>query len=334
MTTSPAPVLSVQGLTTELRTERGRFNAVDGVSFDLWPGEVLGIVGESGCGKSMTALSILGLVPQPPGRVVAGRVLFEGRDLLQLPERELQRIRGAKIAMIFQEPMTSLNPVFTVGEQILETLRQHERLGRRAARDRAIELLAKVGIPSPAERLESYPHELSGGMRQRVMIAIALACNPKVLLADEPTTALDVTIQAQILDLLERLQAELGMAVVLITHDLGIVAEFAHRVLVMYAGRVIEEGPVEAIFEAPAHPYTRGLLESLPDPESDRERLQVIPGSVPQLGELGPGCRFAPRCALAGPACRQADPPLARAGARAVACFRAELATPPVERVA
>ncbi len=328
------PILSVRGLTTELRTEGGRFHAVDSVSFDLFPGEVLGIVGESGCGKSMTALSILGLVPRPPGRIVAGEVRFEGRDLVRLPERELQRVRGAKIAMIFQEPMSSLNPVFTIGEQIAETLRQHERLGRRAARARAVELLAKVGIPSPAERLDSYPHELSGGMRQRVMIAIALACNPKVLLADEPTTALDVTIQAQILDLLQRLQAELGMAVVLITHDLGIVAEFAHRVLVMYAGRVIEEGPVEAIFENPAHPYTRGLLASLPDLEGEIGRLSAIPGSVPQLGGLGPGCRFAPRCGLVEPACLAADPPLARTGTRAVACRRAELAAAPRERAA
>ncbi len=325
----PPPILSVRGLVTELRTQDGRFNAVDGVSFDLHPGEVLGIVGESGCGKSMTALSILGLVPRPPGRIVAGKVAFEGRDLLRLPERELQRVRGAAISMIFQEPMTSLNPVFTVGEQILETLRQHERIGRRAARDRAVELLAKVGIPSPAERLEAYPHELSGGMRQRVMIAIALACNPKVLLADEPTTALDVTIQAQILDLLERLQAELGMAVVIITHDLGVVAEFAHRVLVMYAGRVVEEGPVEAIFERPAHPYTRGLLASLPDLEGEGGRLQAIPGAVPQLHELEAGCRFAPRCTLAEPACRAADPPLRREGVRAVACIRASLAPAP-----
>jgi oligopeptide/dipeptide ABC transporter ATP-binding protein len=328
------PILSVRGLTTELRTERGRFHAVDAVSFDLFPGEVLGIVGESGCGKSMTALSILGLVPRPPGRIVAGEVWFEGRDLVRLSERELQRVRGAKIAMIFQEPMSSLNPVFTIGEQIAETLRHHERLGRRAARARAVELLAMVGIPSPAERLDAYPHELSGGMRQRVMIAIALACNPKVLLADEPTTALDVTIQAQILELLERLQAELGMAVVIITHDLGIVAEFAHRVLVMYAGRVIEEGPVEAIFESPAHPYTRGLLASLPDLEGEIGRLSAIPGSVPQLGELGPGCRFAPRCGLAEPACLLADPPLARTGARAVACRRAELAVASRERAA
>jgi len=329
-----APILSVRDLTTELATERGRFVAVDGVSFDLYPGEVLGIVGESGCGKSMTALSILGLVPQPPGRITGGRVLFEGRDLLRLPERELQRIRGAAISMIFQEPTTSLNPVFTIGDQIAETLRRHERLGRRAARARAVELLAKVGIPAPAERLDAYPHELSGGMRQRVMIAIALACNPKVLLADEPTTALDVTIQAQILDLLERLQAELGMAVVIITHDLGIVAEFAHRVLVMYAGRVIEEGSVDAIFDRPAHPYTRGLLASLPDLEGESERLVAIPGSVPQLGELGPGCRFAPRCAFAEAACRAADPPLLRVGDRAVACVRADRVDPAGERVA
>ena len=302
-------LLEVRHLTTHFLTSAGVVRAVDGVSWDIREGETVALVGESGCGKSMTALSILGLVPRPPGRIVAGEVRFEGRDLVRLPERELQRVRGAKIAMIFQEPMSSLNPVFTIGEQIAETLRHHERL-------------------------DSYPHELSGGMRQRVMIAIALACNPKVLLADEPTTALDVTIQAQILDLLQRLQAELGMAVVLITHDLGIVAEFAHRVLVMYAGRVIEEGPVEAIFESPAHPYTQGLLASLPDLEGEIGRLSAIPGSVPQMGELGPGCRFAPRCGLVEPACLAADPPLARTGARAVACRRADLAAAPRERVA
>ncbi|MCS6877105.1 MAG: ABC transporter ATP-binding protein [Geminicoccaceae bacterium] len=319
----------MRGLTTELATEIGWCRVVDDVSFVLYPGEVLGLVGESGCGKTMTALSILGLVPQPQARVTAGEVLFEGRDLLRLPERELRRVRGKEIAMIFQEPMTSLNPVFTVGDQIAETLRVHEGLSRRAARARALELLRLVGIPAPEERLDCYPHELSGGMRQRVTIAMALSCSPKVLLADEPTTALDVTIQAQILDLLERLQAELGLAVILITHDLGVVAEFARRVLVMYAGRIVEEGPVADIFAEPLHPYTQGLLASLPDPRAEIVRLEPIPGNVPVPGEIRRGCRFAPRCRFARSACRDADPPLFRRDARAVACIRSPLAGAP-----
>jgi oligopeptide/dipeptide ABC transporter ATP-binding protein len=305
-----APLLSVRGLRTTFRTEEGEFAAIDDVSFDLAEGEVLGIVGESGSGKSVTALSLLRLIPSPPGRIAGGEVVFDGRDLLTLPERRMREIRGAAISMIFQEPMTSLNPVFTVGDQIVETIRYHERIGQQAAVRRALDLLDQVGIPSPAQRLGEYPHQLSGGMRQRVMIAIALSCNPRLLLADEPTTALDVTIQAQILELLRSLQERFGMAVILITHDLGVVAEFVDRVLVMYAGRVVEQAAVHPIFEQPLHPYTEGLLGSNPSLDDERERLQVIPGVVPSPFALPPGCRYAPRCPYARPACDAADPPL------------------------
>jgi oligopeptide/dipeptide ABC transporter ATP-binding protein len=318
-----ATLLSVRGLRTEFQSEEGPFAAVEDVSFDLAPGEVLGIVGESGSGKSVTALSILRLIPTPPGRIAGGEIWFDGRDLLKVSERRMRAIRGAAISMIFQEPMTSLNPVFTVGDQIIETVRQHERVGPRAARLKALEMLDKVGIPSPAQRLDEYPHQLSGGMRQRVMIAMALSCNPRLLLADEPTTALDVTIQAQILELLRELQAELGMAVILITHDLGVVAEFVDRVIVMYAGRVAETAGVHAIFEDPLHPYTEGLLGSIPSLDDERERLQVIPGVVPSPFELPPGCRYAPRCPYARPQCDGGEPPLfeLRPGHRA-ACIR------------
>jgi len=305
-----APLLSVRGLRTTFRTEEGEFAAIDDVSFDLGEGEVLGIVGESGSGKSVTALSLLRLIPDPPGRIASGEVLFEGRNLLTLSERRMREIRGAAISMIFQEPMTSLNPVFTVGDQIVETIRYHERIGQHAAVRRALDLLDQVGIPSPAQRLGEYPHQLSGGMRQRVMIAIALSCNPRLLLADEPTTALDVTIQAQILELLRSLQERFGMAVILITHDLGVVAEFVDRVLVMYAGRVVEQAAVHPTFEQPLHPYTEGLLGSIPSLDDERERLQVIPGVVPSPFALPPGCRYAPRCPYARPACDAADPPL------------------------
>jgi peptide/nickel transport system ATP-binding protein/oligopeptide transport system ATP-binding protein len=305
-----APLLSVRGLRTTFRTEEGETAAVEDVSFDLAQGEVLGIVGESGSGKSVTALSILRLIPSPPGRIAGGEVLFEGRNLLTLPERRMREIRGAAISMIFQEPMTSLNPVFTVGDQIVETIRYHERIGQQAAVRRALDLLDQVGIPSPAQRLGEYPHQLSGGMRQRVMIAIALACNPRLLLADEPTTALDVTIQAQILELLRSLQERFGMAVILITHDLGVVAEFVDRVLVMYAGRAVEQAGVHPTFEQPLHPYTEGLLGSIPSLDDERPRLQVIPGVVPSPFDLPPGCRYAPRCPYARPACDAGDPPL------------------------
>ena len=283
---------------------------MDGVDFRLERGRTLGIVGESGCGKSVTALSIMGLVPQPPGRIAGGEVRFEGEDLLQAPVQRLRDLRGDQLSMIFQEPMTSLNPAFQVGDQIAEALLRHRNLNKGEAKRQAVEMLRKVRIPSPETRAEEYPHELSGGMRQRVMIAMALACNPKLLIADEPTTALDVTIQAQILELLRELQAEFGMAVILITHDLGVVAEFVDRVIVMYAGRVAEAAGVHAIFDDPLHPYTEGLLGSIPSLDDERERLQVIPGVVPSPCELPPGCRYAPRCPYARRACDGGDPPL------------------------
>ncbi len=316
-------LLSVRNLRTEFSGDDGTFAAVEDVSFDLEAGEVIGIVGESGSGKSVTALSILGLIPDPPGRITAGSIRFDGQELLGLSERRMRRIRGADIAMIFQEPMTSLNPVFTIGDQIVETIRFHEGIGRKAARDRAVEMLDRVGIALPAQRLDEYPHQLSGGMRQRAMIAIALSCNPRLLLADEPTTALDVTIQAQILDLLRELQEEFHMAVVLITHDLGVVAQHVDRVMVMYAGRVVEEASVMDAFARPTHPYTQGLLRSIPSLDEERERLDAIPGMVPSPFALPPGCRFAPRCAHAQDACTSVHPPLIDAGeAHRAACIR------------
>ena len=317
------PLLSVRNLTTVFQTGKGEVKAVDDVSFDLGRSEVLGIVGESGSGKSVTALSILGLLQTPPGRIADGQVLFEGQDLLKLPESRMERIRGSDISMIFQEPMTSLNPVFSVGDQIMETIRIHEKLGPKATRDRAIEMLEKVGIPSPERRIDDYPHQLSGGMRQRVMIAMALACSPKLLLADEPTTALDVTIQAQILDLLRQLQEEMNMAVVVITHNMGVVAEFAHRVIVMYAGRIVEHAGVDDVFYRPGHPYTEGLLRSIPDLEVETRRLRAIPGVMPSPFALPPGCRFQPRCPDAQAACIQRQPALIELGdARSAACIR------------
>jgi peptide/nickel transport system ATP-binding protein/oligopeptide transport system ATP-binding protein len=318
------PLLSVRNLRTVFGTMQGDVTAVDDVSFDVAPGEVLGIVGESGSGKSVTALSIMGLLPQPPGRVAGGEILFEGRDLLKLPKSEMRRMRGSAIGMIFQEPMTSLNPVFTIGDQITETIRVHERIGAAAARVRGIEMLEKVGIPSPQRRIDDFPHQLSGGMRQRVMIAMALSCSPKLLLADEPTTALDVTIQAQILDLLRDLQREMGMAIVIITHNMGVIAEFADRVAVMYAGRIAEEGPVGRIFDAPTHPYTAGLLSSTPDLIGEVPRLRTIPGTLPSLYELPPGCRFAPRCGRRVEACEAGRPATQEiAPGHFAACIRA-----------
>ncbi|XXF80614.1 ABC transporter ATP-binding protein [Myxococcaceae bacterium GXIMD 01537] len=307
------PLLDVRGLKTRLSLEEGPVLAVDDVSFSIPPGGTLGVVGESGCGKSLTALSVMRLVPEPPGRVVGGQVLFEGRDLLALPEAEMRRLRGHHLSMVFQEPMTSLNPAFTVGEQIGEVVRLHRGARRAAARERAVEMLGQVGIPAPGERVDSYPHQLSGGMRQRVMIAMALACDPRLVIADEPTTALDVTIQAQILDLLRRLQSERGMAVMLITHDLGVVAESCDAVVVMYAGRVVERAPVKALFARPAHPYTAGLLRSMPSAQSgegERRRLQAIPGGVPSLRERPVGCRFRARCERAQEVCAREEPPL------------------------
>jgi len=319
--TAPTPtvsdrVLEVEDLRTYFYTRGGLMKAVDGVSFVLKRGETLAIVGESGCGKSVTALSILRLVADPPGRIVGGSARLDGVDLIELDAAAMRAIRGNRISMIFQEPMTSLNPVMTIGRQISEALVLHQALSRTAATRRAVEMLQLVGIPEPKQRIREYPHQLSGGMRQRAMIAMALACNPKVLIADEPTSALDVTIQAQILDLIGRLQKELGTAVILITHDLGVVAETAERVIVMYAGRKVEEAPVAALFASPLHPYTRGLLNSIPrlpgiQKRTDgaaAQRLQEIPGIVPALSDLPPGCSFAPRCAYASDVCRQEYP--------------------------
>jgi peptide/nickel transport system ATP-binding protein len=310
-----APLLDVRGLVTRFQTEASELRAVDGVSFAVPGGATVGVVGESGSGKSVTALSILRLVADPPGRVVGGEIWFEGRDLLKLSEREMRALRGDRISMIFQEPMTSLNPVLTVGDQVAEPLILHRSMNRRAARAEATELLRKVGIADPARRAGEYPHQLSGGMRQRVMIAMALACRPKLLIADEPTTALDVTIQAQIIELLDELRKELGMALLLITHDLGVVAESCDRVVVMYAGHVVEQADARALFERPRHPYTAGLLRSIPTFQTaqagDRARLQEIPGMVPRLDQLPAGCRFQDRCPRVQDRCRAEAPPLA-----------------------
>jgi peptide/nickel transport system ATP-binding protein len=325
--TTDTPLLEVNGLRTEFRTGGSSFAAVDGISFSLAPGETLGIVGESGCGKSVTSLSIMRLVPNPPGKITAGEIRLEGRNLLDLPESDMRAVRGDDIAMIFQEPMTSLNPVQTVGDQIIEAVQLHRSLSAAAARARALEMLQLVKIPSPETRLDEYPHQLSGGMRQRVMIAMALACDPKLLIADEPTTALDVTIQAQILDLLRDLRERTGAAIMLITHDLGVVAEIAHRVIVMYAGRIVEEAPVGLLFADPQHPYTLGLLGSIPRLGSDGdERLTAIEGVVPNPYALPPGCRFSPRCPLADEKCRADQPTLREIvpGHRA-ACWKAPL---------
>jgi peptide/nickel transport system ATP-binding protein len=328
VTESP-PLLRVRDLKTYFVTEHGSgtARAVDGVSFDVRPGETLGIVGESGCGKTVTSLSILRLIPEPPGHIRPGSFIeFEGRNILTLEPKELRAVRGNQIAMIFQEPMTSLNPVFTVGDQIAEAAVVHQHLSRAAARRRAIEMLQLVGIPDPEERVDHYPHQMSGGMRQRVMIAMALVCHPKLLIADEPTTALDVTIQAQILELLERLQAELGMAVMLITHDLGVVAGTADRVVVMYAGQVVEQASTAELFARPLHPYTEGLLASVPRLDAPQQgrargRLHSIPGQVPAATAWPDGCRFHPRCPYAWDRCRAEEPPLLESGAHTARCW-------------
>ena len=309
-------LLEVDDLQTHFFTQDGVVRAVNGVSYHVNAGETLGVVGESGCGKSVTALSILRLVSSPPGRIVGGQIRFQGRDLLTLSEAEMEQIRGNDISMIFQEPMTSLNPIYTVGGQIAEAIALHQGLSKKAAMAAAVDMLRRVSIPEPEKRAYAYPHQLSGGMRQRVMIAMALSCNPKVLIADEPTTALDVTIQAQILDLIRDLRERLGTAVVLITHDLGVVAENADRVVVMYAGRKVEEAPVDELFDHPGHPYTKGLLGSIPQLDSaawatsERPRLTEIKGMVPSLARLPLGCAFAPRCGFATEQCRAAVPPL------------------------
>ncbi len=306
-------LLELKGLKTHFFTDEGVVRAVDGVDLYINKGETLGVVGESGCGKTVTALSIMRLIPMPPGRIVEGQMLYEGRDLVTLPSSQMRKVRGKEISMVFQEPMTSLNPVFTIGEQIAEAIRLHEGLGRRAAMDKTIEMLKIVHMANPERRVKEYPHQLSGGMRQRVMIAMALSCNPKLLIADEPTTALDVTIQAQILDLLNELKAKLGMAVLLITHDMGVIAETAQRVMVMYAGKVVEEAPVSELFKEPLHPYTQGLLRSIPRIDlaaTKKQRLEAIPGVVPSLLDLPPGCRFAPRCQFVKPMYTEKEPPL------------------------
>ena len=307
-------LLDIRGLRTQFFTDDGLARAVDGVSYSLEKGETVGVVGESGCGKSVTALSVLRLIPDPPGKIVDGEIIFEGTDLLQLSSADMRRIRGNDISMIFQEPMTSLNPVFTIGNQITEAVRLHQGLNKRDALAKAVEALRLVGIPVPERRVHEYPHQLSGGMRQRAMIAMALSCNPKVLIADEPTTALDVTIEAQILDLMRTLQEELGTAIIMITHDLGVIADIARKVVVMYAGKVVEQAPVERIFASPNHPYTQGLLQSLPRVDKDasgaKQRLQEIPGIVPSLLNLPTGCKFASRCPSVMPQCKEQEPPL------------------------
>ncbi len=306
------PLLEIRGLKVHFATDDGMVRAVDGVDLTVHAGETLGIVGESGCGKTVTALSVLKLIAMPPARIVAGQILWQGRDLVPLGTGEMRRIRSKEIGIVFQEPMTSLNPVYNVGEQIAETIREHEGLGRRGALERAIEMLRLVNIPNPERRVRDYPHQFSGGMRQRVMIAMALSCNPKLLIADEPTTALDVTIQAQILELLAEMKARLGMAVMLITHAMGVVAEVAQRVAVMYAGKVVEEASVAELFSRPRHPYTQGLIRSIPrvDRAGRKTRLAAIAGVVPSLLDPPPGCRFAPRCEFVRAECTAAIPPL------------------------
>jgi peptide/nickel transport system ATP-binding protein len=315
-----APLLEIRDLVTEFRTERGVVRAVDGVSFEIPERGTLGVVGESGCGKSVTALSIMRLVASPPGRIASGTIKYGGKNLLALPADEMRAIRGNRIAMIFQEPMTSLNPVFTVGDQVGEAVRLHQGKSKAEARTIAIEMFRLVGIPSPEDRVDAYPHQLSGGMRQRVMIAMALACKPDLLIADEPTTALDVTIQAQILELLESLQKELGMSILLITHDLGVVAETCDEVIVMYAGRVVERAPTRTLFASPRHHYTAGLLRSVPSYGGGDGRLQEIPGMVPSLHELPKGCKFVDRCPAAQARCRTEEPKLVELGASQVRC--------------
>ncbi len=316
-------LLKIRNLHTYFFSDEGVAKAVDGVDLELEEGGTLGVVGESGCGKSVTALSIMRLIPDPPGRVVEGQILFNGVDLLSLPDGDMRKIRGRSISMIFQEPMTSLNPVFQIGDQIAEVLRLHEGMSRKDAWSRSVEMLQMVGIPAPERRVREYPHQLSGGMRQRAMIAMALACNPKLMIADEPTTALDVTIQAQILELMNRLQQERGMSIILITHNLGVIAETARRVAVMYAGRIVEYTDVRSIFSSPKHPYTQGLLQSVPrmDAEVRKQKLDAIPGLVPSLLELPPGCKFSNRCKYVFERCAEEPPLIEAAPGQLVRCW-------------
>jgi len=316
------PLLKVDNLTVEFTTDKGVVRAINGVSFEVMPGETIAIVGESGCGKSVSSLSVMGLVPSPPGKIVDGSILFNGRELVGLSEKEYRKLRGNDISMIFQEPMTALNPVLKISTQMVDVIRNHNKVSKQEAKVRAIEMLRTVGIPSPESRVNEYPHQLSGGMRQRVMIAMALSCNPSLLLADEPTTALDVTIQAQVMAEMVRLQKQLNMAVVLVTHDLGVVAESCQRVVVMYCGEVIEQGTVEEIFANPKHPYTQGLLKSIPVVRDKKiPRLPTIEGVVPDLFHLPPGCRFADRCDKVGSECHQGSPVLEGDNGHQVACF-------------
>ena len=323
---APIPLLEIEGLKVEFKTRRGIAKVLEGVNFSLEPGKTLGIVGESGCGKSITALSIMRLVPIPPGNISAGSIRFKDEDLLQVTEKRMREVRGKDISMIFQEPMTSLNPVYSIGDQIAETVRVHEGLGRRGSFNRAIEMLKAVNIPAAEKRVREFPHQMSGGMRQRVMIAMSLACQPSVLIADEPTTALDVTVQAQVFDLLKELQEKTGTTIILITHDMGAIAEMADRVMVMYAGRAVEEGTNEEILTDPNHPYTRGLISCVPHmedkPTQERAALTVIPGVVPALIDLGSGCVFAPRCRHATDLCRREMPrSISVGGGHRVTCW-------------
>ncbi|NOZ09311.1 MAG: ABC transporter ATP-binding protein [FCB group bacterium] len=326
----PEPIIQVNHLKTYFKTDDGLAKAVDDVSFEIYPGETLGIVGESGCGKSVTALSLMRLIESPPGYFAGGEILFKGTDILRLPENRLREIRGNSISMIFQEPMTSLNPVFTCGDQIMEAIQLHQGLDKTAAEEKAVEMLELVGIPAPRQRIREYPHQLSGGMRQRVMIAMALSCNPHVLIADEPTTALDVTIQAQILDLIQKLQDDLNLAVIMITHDLGVIAEVAQRVLVMYAGKIVEQGNVRDIFYNSKHPYTDGLLKSIPKLNAvgeHPESLYTIKGMVPSATEFPAGCHFHPRCEFCIDKCTTTEPVLKTVGTgeeHSVSCWVAE----------
>ncbi len=316
------PVLEVKNLTTSFFTDDGIIPAVDHVSFHINKGEILGVVGESGCGKSVTSLSIMGLVPNPPGKIISGEILLNGEDLTKLPEKRMRQIRGNDVAMIFQEPMTSLNPVYTIGNQLVEAIRLHQKMDKKQARNRAIEIMKHVGLPRAEELIDDYPHQLSGGMRQRVMIAMAMVCEPKLLIADEPTTALDVTIQAQILRLMKKLNENDQTAIMLITHDLGVVAEVCERVVVMYAGKIVEEGDVESIYEHPKHPYTIGLIKSVPDVHMKIDKLYSIPGNVPKPGSIKQGCAFAARCEFATNRCFTETPPLLDMGhGKSVRCF-------------
>jgi oligopeptide/dipeptide ABC transporter ATP-binding protein len=316
VSTIKTPLLQIKGLKTHFKTEAGWVKAVDGVSFDIYEGEVVGLVGESGSGKSVTALSILRLVPDPPGKIIEGSILYKGQDLLKLPWEDIRKVRGNEISMIFQEPMTSLNPVLTIGDQLMEVILEHENVSKKEAFSRSVEMLELVGIPDPASRMKTYPHHFSGGMRQRVMIAMALACNPSLLIADEPTTALDVTIQAQILDLMLKVKDQRkDAAILLITHNLAVVAETCHRVIVMYGGKFQEIAPVRELFKNPQHPYTRGLLASLPTVDGEKkERLTTIPGNVPSILDLPAGCKFVTRCPERFERCVMVEPELVETG--------------------